>query len=108
MSTRGLEAAGRGRRAPVPREGDHHGERNYLTTYLRDFETALYGANFTDLDSGYAKYIDVMSFIDHHIMVELTKNIDGFRLSTYMFKDCEDCSTWGPSGTTPFLATRIT
>ena len=42
---------------------------------------------YRDPTNGYAKYIDVDSFIDHHIIVELTKNIDGFRISTYYTKD---------------------
>jgi hypothetical protein len=59
----------------------------WIGRYLNDFEAALYGPNFTDPVSGYRKYIDVDSFIDHHILVEAMKNIDGFRLSTYMYKD---------------------
>ncbi|MHC4643739.1 MAG: lamin tail domain-containing protein, partial [Planctomycetota bacterium] len=47
--------------------------------------------------NGYAKYIDVDSFFDIHILVELTKNIDGFRLSTYMFKDRGDKLNMGPA-----------
>jgi len=38
-------------------------------------------------DTGYAKYIDVDSWIDHHILNLLPMNVDGFRLSAYMFKD---------------------
>ncbi len=62
-------------------------QQAWIKAYLDRFESVLYGANFTDPVNGYAKYIDVDSFIDHHIIVELAKNIDGFRLSTYMFKD---------------------
>ena len=61
-------------------------QRTYIRNYLNAFEAALYGANFTDPEAGYAAHIDVMSFIDHHIMVEIAKNIDGYRLSTFMYK----------------------
>ena len=61
-------------------------QRTYIRNYLNSFEAALYGANFTDPEAGYAAHIDVMSFIDHHIMVEIAKNIDGYRLSTFMYK----------------------
>ncbi len=71
-------------------------QRAYITSYLNAFETALYGANFADPVNGYAKYIDVDSFIDHHIMVEMTKNIDGFRLSTFMYKDRGGKLVMGP------------
>jgi len=59
----------------------------WLKGYLDEFETVLYGANYADPVDGYAKYIDVGSFIDHQILVELAKNIDGYRLSSFMFKD---------------------
>ena len=59
----------------------------WIKGYLDDFEAALYGPDFTDPLLGYTPYIDPPSFIDHHIMVEVTKNIDGYRLSTFMFKD---------------------
>ncbi|MBN2312276.1 MAG: CotH kinase family protein [Sedimentisphaerales bacterium] len=62
-------------------------QQEWLRSYLNEFETVLNRGDFTDPVNGYAKYIDVDSFIDHHILVELCKNIDGFRLSTYMHKD---------------------
>ena len=69
---------------------------DWLRNYLNQFEATLYGANFWDPVNGYARYIDVGSFIDVHILVELTKNIDGFRLSTYMFKDRNGKIHMGP------------
>ncbi len=62
-------------------------QKNWIRNYLNQFESALYGGNFSDPVNGYAQYIDPLSFIDHHLLVELTKNIDGYRLSTFMFKD---------------------
>ena len=71
-------------------------QRNYLKGFLDEFETALYGNSFADPNVGYAKYIDIGSFIDHHILTELVKNIDGYRLSTFMFKDREGKLNMGP------------
>jgi hypothetical protein len=62
-------------------------QKNWLLTYLNDFERVLHGPNFRDPTNGYAAYIDAATFIDHHLLVELTKNIDGFRFSTYYSKD---------------------
>lgn len=62
-------------------------QRAYLTNYLNRLEQALYGADFRNPTNGYAAYIDVDSFIDYHLFVEATKNIDGFRFSTYFTKD---------------------
>jgi len=58
----------------------------YIQNYMNDFETALSSANFTDTVNGYAKYIDVNSFVDNFIINEFTNNVDGFRLSAYLYK----------------------
>ncbi|MFP6864643.1 MAG: CotH kinase family protein, partial [Roseibacillus sp.] len=62
-------------------------QQAWLDNYVDSFENALHGANFDDPVNGYANYIDVDSFIDTHIWVELFKNIDGYRLSSYFYKD---------------------
>lgn len=62
-------------------------QKLWLQRHLNEFERVLYGPNFKDPAKGYAAYIDVDSFIDHHLIVELTKNIDGFRFSTFFHKD---------------------
>ena len=62
-------------------------QRAWLTNYLNRFEAALYGPAFRHPTNGYAAFIDVDSFIDHHLFVEATKNVDGFRFSTYFTKD---------------------
>ncbi len=59
----------------------------WLKGYLDEFEAVLYGPDFKDPVAGYAAYIDPLSFVDHHVLVEMTKNIDGYRLSSFMFKD---------------------
>jgi len=72
-------------------------QKSWLRSHIIEFESALNGPNFKDPNVGYAKYIDVDSFINIHILVELTKNIDGFRLSTYMYKDRGGKITMGPA-----------
>lgn len=62
-------------------------QRAWLTNYLNRFESALYGPDFRSPTNGYAAFMDVDSFIDHHLFVEATKNIDGYRFSTYFTKD---------------------
>jgi hypothetical protein len=46
-------------------------------------------ASLTDRnpETGYTQYIDVLSWIDHHILNVLPMNVDAFRLSGYFFKD---------------------
>ncbi len=62
-------------------------QRNWLSNHVNRLEQALYGPDFRNPTNGYAAFIDVDSFIDQHIFVEATKNIDGFRFSTFFTKD---------------------
>ncbi|MCB0401517.1 MAG: CotH kinase family protein [Flavobacteriales bacterium] len=62
-------------------------QATYIENYITSFETALDGPNFTDTTLGYRNYIDVLSFIDFFIINEITRNVDGYRLSTYLYKD---------------------
>jgi hypothetical protein len=61
-------------------------QKNYISSYVFKFEKALAGDDYADPDQGYAKYIDVDSFVDFFIMNELTKNVDGYRLSSFFYK----------------------
>ncbi|MFL2572930.1 MAG: CotH kinase family protein [Flavobacteriales bacterium] len=77
----------------------HPIQKNYIENFVDSFENALSGPNFNDTLIGYSKYIDVNSFIDLYIINELSRNIDGYRLSTYMYKDRDDNAgklTMGP------------
>jgi hypothetical protein len=60
---------------------------NYIKGYMDRFEAALNGSSFTDPVNGYAKFINVDTFIDGHLWVEIFKQVDGYRLSTYFTKD---------------------
>jgi CotH kinase protein/Secretion system C-terminal sorting domain len=62
-------------------------QRNYIRQFMNNFEATLIGSTFNDPVNGYAKYIDVDSFIDFFIMNEVSKNVDGYRLSTYLHKE---------------------
>jgi hypothetical protein len=62
----------------------------YIKSQVDSFEMALKSANYKDPVKGYRSYIDVQSFIDYFLLVELSKNTDGFRLSTFLHKDRDD------------------
>lgn len=62
-------------------------QRAWLANHFNEFESALYGPEFTDPKTGYAAYLDVDSFIDAHWLIELSKNVDGFRYSAFITKD---------------------
>ncbi|HEX6891843.1 MAG TPA: CotH kinase family protein [Chryseolinea sp.] len=61
-------------------------QKAYIKKYVSDFESTLAGNGFADAVTGYAKFIDVASFVDYFIIQEVTKNVDGYRLSTFMYK----------------------
>lgn len=62
-------------------------QKNYINSFMDTVETVINSASFADPVNGYAKYLDVPSFIDYFIMNELSKNVDAYRLSTYLYKD---------------------
>ena len=71
-------------------------QRDYLTSYVTTVENVLWGSKFADPLVGYAKYIDVDSFVDCFITVELAKNVDGYGLSSYFYKDRDGKLVAGP------------
>ena len=71
-------------------------QKAWIQNYMSEFEAALAGKDFKNPEHGYAKYIDIDAFIDHFIINELFRNIDGFRNSTYMYKDGGGKLTMGP------------
>lgn len=59
----------------------------YIKNHFTNFEHTLNGPNFKDPINGYAKYIDVNTFVDYFLLTELTYNIDAYRLSVFFYKD---------------------
>lgn len=61
---------------------------DYIKTYIADLETALYGSAFADPVNGYAKYIDVNTFVNSYLVNEIMKNQDAnFHSSVNLYKD---------------------
>ncbi len=64
-------------------------QQDYILNYLNNFEQALVSDQFADPENGYRKYLDESSFVDFFIINEISKNVDGYFLSTFLFKDKE-------------------
>ena len=62
-------------------------QKVYIEDFVTDFEHALAGDRFYDPVLGYKPYIDMQSFIDFFLVNELAKNVDGYRISTFLHKD---------------------
>jgi len=71
-------------------------QRFYIANYFSNFLFALTAPNFTDPVAGYAAYIDVDSWIDHHLVNTICYNVDAFRLHAYLYKDRENKIELGP------------
>ncbi|MHC4759336.1 MAG: CotH kinase family protein, partial [Planctomycetota bacterium] len=71
-------------------------QKTWLDNWFTEFETALSGPDFNDPNIGYRKYADSLSFIDHHILVEMAKNFDGYVRSTYLYKERNGKLFMGP------------
>ena len=63
------------------------GQRGYIRNWINNFEDALASDDYLDPDDGYRQYVDLQSFVDFLIINEISRNVDGYRLSTYMYKD---------------------
>ena len=62
-------------------------QADYIQAYVDSFETALASPSFTNPATGYRKYSVPETFIDFLILNEISKNVDGYRLSTYLHKE---------------------
>lgn len=70
-----------------PKPGDVVPEQaDYIREYVTAFEDAIMGDDLLDSVRGYRQYIDVPSFIDYILASEMGRNIDSYRLSTYLYK----------------------
>jgi CotH kinase protein/Secretion system C-terminal sorting domain len=62
-------------------------QRNYIKSYVDSFETALNSLQYQDKQTGWRKFADENSFIDYFLVNEVSRNVDGYRLSSYFYKD---------------------
>ena len=64
----------------------HPLQLNYIHTYVDQWETVLKSPTFADPQTGFRAYSDELSFIDYLLINELSKNVDGYRISTFLHK----------------------
>jgi hypothetical protein len=71
-------------------------QKEYIKSYIQEFEKALASPSFSNPDLGFRKYIDEDSFIDYFLLTELFQNFDGYRISTYLQKERGEKLKMGP------------
>lgn len=62
-------------------------QKNYIQQYVDSFETVMQGPNFANPTTGFRKYIEPVSFMDFFFLQELSKNVDAYKRSAYLYKD---------------------
>jgi len=71
---------------PKP-ENIKYQQKQYIQEFVNNFETVMNSSNFNDPEYGYQSIVDLNSFTDFVLINELTKNVDSYRISTFLFKD---------------------
>jgi hypothetical protein len=62
-------------------------QETYIHNFIDAFEATMNGPAFADPEEGYPKWLDMDSFVDYFILQEISKNVDGYRLSTFLSKE---------------------
>jgi hypothetical protein len=62
-------------------------QQSWIRNYTDSMENAFNSIQFQDKQTGWRQFADENSFIDFFIINEISRNVDGYRLSTYMYKD---------------------
>jgi spore coat protein CotH len=62
-------------------------QMTYIQNYVDTVEQVIQSDDFADPQKGYARYIDVPSFVDYFIHTELSLNADGYKRSAYFYKE---------------------
>nr|HMP32425.1 CotH kinase family protein [Saprospiraceae bacterium] len=71
-------------------------QKSYIQNYVDQFETALASDDVANGQRTYANFIDINSFVDYFLLNELYRNVDAFRLSTFITKDRDEKLKMGP------------
>lgn len=59
----------------------------YIQAFIEGFEDLMHSPDFADPARGYPSMLDVASFVDYFILNEVSRNVDGYRLSAFLYKD---------------------
>lgn len=70
-------------------------QEEYISNYIKTTEKVIQSDYFADPEKGYARYIDVESFVDYFIHTELSLNADGLKRSSYFYKEKQNADGTG-------------
>ena len=59
----------------------------YIRSFMDSFEMSLNSPDFQNEATGWRKYMDERSVIDFFLINEMSRNVDGYRISTFLHKE---------------------
>lgn len=62
-------------------------QKVYIKNFVDSFETALNSSYFQDEQIGWRRFMDENSVIDFMLINEMSRNVDGYRISTFLHKE---------------------
>ncbi len=71
-------------------------QKEYIAKYIDQFERALITDDLTGNTRTYTNFIVLTSFVDYFIINELCRNVDAYRISTFLEKDRDGRLAMGP------------
>lgn len=71
-------------------------QKAFIADYIDKFERALISDNFTGTTRTYTNFMELSTFVDYFILTELCRNVDAYRISTFLQKDRDGKLAMGP------------
>ncbi len=62
-------------------------QKTYIQEFVYSMETVLYNPSFKSPVFGYKSYFDINSFADYFILGEVTRNVDTYKKSRFLYKN---------------------
>ena len=72
-------------------------QESYIQSFINSYENIM-NSNKYNSEQGYSKFIDIGSFVDFIILQEISRNVDAYGLSTYIYKDKESINNMLTAG----------
>ena len=64
-----------------------HQQKQYLHQFVDNLESTLYSSGSQGVVDIMSDFLDMDSFVDYFLLNELARNVDGYKKSSYFFKD---------------------
>ncbi len=71
-------------------------QKTFIKNYINQFEQSLLEEPIPGQAPNYLEYIELNSFLDYFIINELCRNVDAYRISTFLTKDRDGKLAMGP------------